>query len=590
MKLHKAGYRLLAPLGLLVTLSLVPCGESLGSVPLFNGTDLSGWTKLGGDATYHVEGDEIVGTSAQPSSPNTFLVTDQSYADFVLDVDFFISDTDFNSGVQIRSQSLPTHNDGRVFGYQVEIDPSTRAWTGGIYFEGGSPDRPAVWLDDLDDNPAAQAAFVLGDWNRFHIIAQDRRIQTWINDVPAADYTDDDPDAFLPSGFIGLQVHQVTSNDPREARWRNLVLSSLPTLVVNRETGDVLLRNDMDAAVEFESYSIGSPSGSLNAANGGWQSLSDQAEPGWSETAANSQLLAEGTGGSPFSLVNGASRSLGKAYVPVPVAFGVDAEDLAFQFSETGFGPLSGPTEYVGQNVANNLVLFVDPVTGQGVLKNTSPFPVAITGYSILSDSESLVGENWQSLADRGLTGWDETPPEAFALSELNPEDELLLDSGDRYNLGRIYDPLTGTEDLQLEFLVAGEEDDSAGAVLFRLAADFNLDQVVDHLDLQRWQAAYGMDGAADADGDSDTDGDDFLVWQRQVGLSTGQFAAARTVPEPATCLVAILGAATCFHPRERCVAGNNSPIGHKSIPSTHRASSLPYEPVELKERFDASI
>jgi len=42
-------------------------------------------------------------------------------------------DEELNSGVQIRSQSSAEYVNGRVHGYQVEIDPSPRAWTGGIY-------------------------------------------------------------------------------------------------------------------------------------------------------------------------------------------------------------------------------------------------------------------------------------------------------------------------------------------------------------------------------------------------------------------------------------------------------------------------
>ncbi len=40
-----------------------------------------------------------------------------------------------NSGIQIRSESTHDYNNGRVHGYQVEIDPSARAWSGGIYDE-----------------------------------------------------------------------------------------------------------------------------------------------------------------------------------------------------------------------------------------------------------------------------------------------------------------------------------------------------------------------------------------------------------------------------------------------------------------------
>ncbi len=209
-------------------LSPVVGAEAATQVELFNGKDLSGWTKRGGAATYAVENGAIVGRSA-PNTPNTFLATEEEYGDFVLELDFKIEDIDFNSGVQIRSHRREGDKNGRVYGYQVEIDPKPdRAWTGGIYFEGGSPHRNAGWLDDLSDNEPARNAFRLGEWNRFKIKAEGRRIQTWLNGVPAADFTDKDDSAFTPRGFIALQVHGVgASRETKEVRWKNIRLTAL---------------------------------------------------------------------------------------------------------------------------------------------------------------------------------------------------------------------------------------------------------------------------------------------------------------------------------------------------------------------------
>jgi Domain of Unknown Function (DUF1080) len=216
-----------ASLCLAVVVSFAAIAAADEQVELFNGKNLEGWKKLGGEATYAVEDGAVVGRSA-PNTPNTFLATQREFGDFILELDFKISDPEFNSGVQIRSQSLNEHNNGRVFGYQVEIDPKPRAFTGGIYFEGGNPQRPAGWLDDLSDNEAARKAFKLGEWNHFRIVAKGRRIQTWINGVPAADFTEQDDEAFLPSGFIALQVHGVgPATDVKEVRWKNIKLTVL---------------------------------------------------------------------------------------------------------------------------------------------------------------------------------------------------------------------------------------------------------------------------------------------------------------------------------------------------------------------------
>jgi hypothetical protein len=197
-------------------------------VELFNGKDLTGWTKRGGDAQYAVEDNMIVGRSV-PNTPNTFLTTDKEFADFILEMDFKISDTDFNSGVQIRSHSRPQGDGERVYGYQVEIDPKPdRAWTAGIYYEGGDKNRKAGWLNDLSENEPARKAFRLGEWNHLRIVAKGNRIQTWLNGVPAADFKDNDEKAFSPSGFIALQVHGVGDNrDTKEVRWKNIKLTVL---------------------------------------------------------------------------------------------------------------------------------------------------------------------------------------------------------------------------------------------------------------------------------------------------------------------------------------------------------------------------
>ena len=77
-------------------------------VDLFNGKDLSGWTKRGGNGSYKVEDGEIVGRSA-PNTTNTFLCTDKEFGDFEMELDFKIDPKQniFNSGVQIRSHSRP---------------------------------------------------------------------------------------------------------------------------------------------------------------------------------------------------------------------------------------------------------------------------------------------------------------------------------------------------------------------------------------------------------------------------------------------------------------------------------------------------
>ena len=103
-------------------------------VSLFNGSDLKGWKILNGKAKYEVKNGEIIGTTVV-KEPNSFLVTEEIFGDFILSLEFKI-DSGTNSGIQFRSESKPEYKNGRVHGYQMEFDPSPRAWTGGIYDEG----------------------------------------------------------------------------------------------------------------------------------------------------------------------------------------------------------------------------------------------------------------------------------------------------------------------------------------------------------------------------------------------------------------------------------------------------------------------
>ena len=126
-------------------------------VSLFDGKTLDGWKKGAGDANYKVENGTIVGTTVVASS-NSFLITEKEFDNFVLELDAKIDDTTSNSGIQLRSHLDPNGNNGKgkVFGYQYELDPSSRKWTAGIYDEGRRD-----WLYPLSLNHAAQGLFKL---------------------------------------------------------------------------------------------------------------------------------------------------------------------------------------------------------------------------------------------------------------------------------------------------------------------------------------------------------------------------------------------------------------------------------------------
>jgi len=184
-------------------------------ISLFDGKTFEGWSKKNGNADYIIEEDCIVG-KPKTNTPNTFLCTDEIFDNFILEYEFKL-DGDLNSGVQIRSNSFPEYNNYQVHGYQIEIDPSDRKWTGGIYDE-----ARRGWLYPVDSAGIdAQNAYKHLEWNKARVEAIGDNIKIWINDVPTAHLIDDR----TSNGFIGLQVHGIGNDIEKEeirVRWKNI--------------------------------------------------------------------------------------------------------------------------------------------------------------------------------------------------------------------------------------------------------------------------------------------------------------------------------------------------------------------------------
>lgn len=180
---------------------------------LFNGKDLQGWRQLNGKAKYEVKNNEIIGTTVF-GEPNSFLVTESLYGDFILELEFRL-DAEMNSGIQFRSESKPDYQNGRVHGYQMEIDPSPRAWTGGLYDEARRD-----WLYTLEYNTEGKKAYKKADWNKCRIEAIGNVIRVWVNGIATSHLVDD----LTPKGFIALQVHSIGKAEEagQQIRWRNI--------------------------------------------------------------------------------------------------------------------------------------------------------------------------------------------------------------------------------------------------------------------------------------------------------------------------------------------------------------------------------
>ena len=217
-------------LAALLLTTVLPRAEE-GFVSLFDGKTLEGWEKHSGTAEYRVENGAIIGKTVAGTG-NTFLCTTRKYGDFILELEFKV-DPSMNSGIQFRSNYYTEDTEieiagkkkkfpaDRVHGYQFEIDPSPRSYSGGVYDE-----ARRGWLFDLKNNEAARQAFKQGDWNVARIECRGDHLQTFINGVPAADFKD----AMTAEGVIALQVHGIgkkTEALGKEVMWRNIRLKEL---------------------------------------------------------------------------------------------------------------------------------------------------------------------------------------------------------------------------------------------------------------------------------------------------------------------------------------------------------------------------
>mgnify|MGYP000215203805 CR=1 FL=1 len=214
--------KLLPSLIFLFLFGLVSCeqktetSESDGWVELFNGENLDGWEAVAGTATFEVVDGVIVGKAVE-GSPNTFLRTNEIYGDYILELELKIDHLSSNSGIMTRGQYDPDGRDGNglVFGYQIEADPTERAWSGGVYDE-----ARRGWLYPLELNPDAKSAFKMGEFNKYRIEAIGNEIKTWVNGQEVA-YLIDDTDA---TGFVALQVHSIQNPEDagRTTEFRNI--------------------------------------------------------------------------------------------------------------------------------------------------------------------------------------------------------------------------------------------------------------------------------------------------------------------------------------------------------------------------------
>lgn len=341
-------------------------------------------------------------------------------------------------------------------------------------------------------------------------------------------------DSSLTTVADGLRYRTQVNNVPG-GQVMELLYEAAATLRVNTDSGELTLLSESGETIDLVGYTIHSPSGSFTPAN--YNSLADQGATGWENAGATPTNLSELNPVSSLAL-NATAVSLGASVYTPPTRFG-ETPDVSFEYGvDGGASVLEGIVELTGSVAINNLLLTVDPTTGEAQLTNSSPFTIEIAAYTIQSESGSLDASSWTSLDSQSVAGWDAglSASDEFALSEFVPEDPAsTLAPGQTYSLGNIFQ-VGSEEDLTIDFALLAPG----------LSGDFNGDGQVDAADYTLWRDNLGNTDESAINNNGDGGGitaSDYTIWASNYG-KTGPVAGLIEARQGVVQYGAIVGAA----------------------------------------------
>src|SRR5216684_326953 len=177
--------------------------------PLFNGKDLSGWTKIGQER-WDVENSVIHGIAK--TKEYGYLQTDKTYKDFHMSLRFKC-EGDGNSGVFFHTWFKPGTADVTK-GPQFEIDCVLGKHTAGVY------EQKRGWI--VWPSPENESVVRPDDWNDYLLKVEGNHYIARLNGVVMIDYTDPKPES--DDGTIALQLH---SGGHGNMRFKDIILRDL---------------------------------------------------------------------------------------------------------------------------------------------------------------------------------------------------------------------------------------------------------------------------------------------------------------------------------------------------------------------------
>jgi hypothetical protein len=276
-------------------------------------------------------------------------------------------------------------------------------------------------------------------------------------------------------------------------------------------------------------------------------SLADAGVANWLEANPSNIHLSELNLQSSLALAGGASRAIGSPYTALtPTAIGQAERPVTFEYGVPGT-----PGFKVGDVVfspQNNIVLLIDPASGNAQLQNQSNFDVNIDALLITSTKNVLDPVGWNGLAESGVAGWMSGAAANNRLAEGNlTGSTLLAANGGMRSLGKPINQamLNDETDVVLEYHIAGGGAVSVtGGVQFGSMApagvqgDYNGNGTVDAADYVLWRNG----GPLQNDPTPGIQPADYDFWRGRFGATAGSASAsASSVPEPTTGILFVI-------------------------------------------------
>jgi hypothetical protein len=219
-----------------------------GWQPMFDGRTLAGWE--GQMDAWRVSDGAIVSASDGSSSAPVYLFWKGALADFEFKTEIKLEGEKANSGVQFRAQMLgkteKPNSEWESFGYQADFDfansqtgalieccagprrgPSPRPYRAGMGLAlhvAGSAAGGTI-LGAIATRAELERSIKVGDWNQLHIVARGHTMIYYLNGRLMSVVTDDDPQRFMASGRLAIQLE---GSGARKVSYRGLWLKVRP--------------------------------------------------------------------------------------------------------------------------------------------------------------------------------------------------------------------------------------------------------------------------------------------------------------------------------------------------------------------------